>query len=117
MPNIEILDQQTIDKIAAGEVIERPSSAGIPQPQFPIKMPGTNTLLFVSPSLTASSLFSAPALSSLLCIQMNIQAALFVHIIQISFIQLIQTHLFPVNAAGIAVDGNLYFIDRRYFRQ
>lgn len=26
MPNIEILDQQTIDKIAAGEVIERPSS-------------------------------------------------------------------------------------------
>lgn len=26
MPNIEILDQQTIDKIAAGEVIERPAS-------------------------------------------------------------------------------------------
>lgn len=26
MPNIEILDQQTIDKIAAGEVIDRPSS-------------------------------------------------------------------------------------------
>lgn len=26
MPNIEILDKQTIDKIAAGEVIERPSS-------------------------------------------------------------------------------------------
>ena len=26
MPNIELLNQETIDKIAAGEVIERPSS-------------------------------------------------------------------------------------------
>ena len=27
MPQIEVLDEQTIDKIAAGEVVERPSSA------------------------------------------------------------------------------------------
>ena len=26
MPQIEVLDEQTIDKIAAGEVVERPSS-------------------------------------------------------------------------------------------
>ena len=26
MPQIELLDQQTIDKIAAGEVVDRPSS-------------------------------------------------------------------------------------------
>ena len=26
MPQIEVLDEQTFDKIAAGEVVERPSS-------------------------------------------------------------------------------------------
>ena len=26
MPQIEVLDEQTIDKIAAGEVVERPSA-------------------------------------------------------------------------------------------
>ena len=26
MPNIEVLDKETIDKIAAGEVVDRPAS-------------------------------------------------------------------------------------------
>ena len=61
MPHIHVLDQITIDKIAAGEVIERPASivkelvenaidAGATSVKIEIKDGGISCLLYTSPS-------------------------------------------------------------------